>query len=70
MNKLQMLDPRDYYQKLSKKDKSNFLMYLSKRYDYRPCTISGKLRANSASQLRRDERENIIRTIQEDLWRV
>jgi hypothetical protein len=69
MAKSQNLDPKDYYQSLTKKEKSRFLRYLSQRYDYPSATMSGKLRENPASDLRRDERENIIKTIEEGLWR-
>ena len=65
-----MLDPRVYYQNLKKKDKSKFLNYLAKRYDYPSTTMSGKLRRNPVSQLRKDETENILKTIQTDLWRI
>lgn len=68
MPKSQNLDPKDYYQSLTKKEKSRFLRYLSQRYDYPSATMSGKLRENPVSDLRRDERENIIHTIEEGLW--
>lgn len=70
MSNSQMLDPKVYYQNLSKKDKSKFLRYLSQRYDYPSTTMSGKLRENSVSELRRDETENIIRAINEGVWRI
>lgn len=70
MAKPQNLDPKDYYQSLTKKEKSRFLRYLSQRYDYPSATMSGKLRENPVSDLRRDERENIIHTIEEGLWRL
>lgn len=70
MEHLQMTDPRVYYQSLSKKEKSRFLRYLSQRYDYAPTTISGKLRVNYVSDLRRDERENLCKTIQSGAWRA
>jgi hypothetical protein len=65
-----MLDPKVYYQNLSKKDKGKFLRYLSQRYDYASTTMSGKLRENSVSELRRDETENIIKAIEEGVWRI
>ncbi len=69
MAKLQNLAPEVYYQRLTKKEKSRFLRYLSQRYDYPSTTMSGKLRENPVSDLRRDERENIIHTIEEGLWK-
>lgn len=64
------IDPQVYYQNLSKKDKGKFLRYLSRRFDYPSSTMSGKLRENPIGNLRKDERENIIKTIEEGLWEV
>lgn len=45
------------------------LRYLSQRYDYPSSTMSGKLRKDPVSPLRRDEKENIIKTIETGVWR-
>lgn len=66
----QTIDPRVYYQNLSKKEKGKFLRYLSSQFDYPSSTMSAKLRENNVTVLRKDERENIIRTIAEDLWKI
>ncbi len=63
------IDVRVYYQSLSKKDKGKFLRYLTQRYDYPTATMSGKLRENNVSELRRDELENITKTIETGIWR-
>lgn len=63
------IDVRVYYQSLSKKDKGKFLRYLTQRYDYPTATMSGKLRENNVSELRRDELENIMKTIETGVWR-
>ena len=68
MGENQNINVRVYYQNLSKKDKGKFLRYLSKKYDYPASTISGKLRENPISSLRRDEELNIIQTINDGLW--
>lgn len=68
MGENQNIDVRVYYQNLSKKDKGKFLRYLSMKYDYPASTISGKLRENPISSLRRDEELNIIQTINDGLW--
>lgn len=68
--KIAEIDPRDYYQGLTKKEKGRFLRYLYIRYDYPPATMSGKLRESAVSDLRRDERENILKTIEKGLWKV
>lgn len=64
----QNIDVRVYYQNLSKKDKGRFLRYLSQRYEYSASTMSGKLRRDPVSPLRRDEEENIIKTIESGVW--
>lgn len=64
------IDPRVYYQNLSKKEKGKFLRYLSSRFDYPSSTMSAKLRENNVTVLRKDERENIIKTIEEGLWKM
>ena len=65
----QSIDVRVYYQSLSKKDKGKFLRYLSMRYNYPTATMSGKLRENNVSELRRDELENITKTIETGVWK-
>ena len=65
----QSIDVKVYYQSLTKKDKGKFLRYLSMRYDYPTATMSGKLRENSVSELRRDELENITKTIETGVWK-
>ena len=69
MSNFQHVDPRDYYQSLTKKEKSKFLLYLSGRYGYKSGTISGKLRSLPSGELRKDERENIINTINSGVWK-
>ncbi len=64
----QEIDVRVYYQNLSKKEKGKLLRYLTQRFDYPASTMSGKLRADAVSPLRRDEEENIINTIKSSLW--
>ena len=54
MSNFQHVDPRDYYQSLTKKEKSKFLLYLSGRYGYKSGTISGKLRSLPSGELRKD----------------
>ena len=66
----QDVDPQVYYQQLSKKDKGKFLRYLSRQYDYPSSTMSAKLRENPNNKLRKDESENIIKTIKEGLWKM
>ena len=65
----QIIDVRVYYQSLTKKDKGKFLRYLTQRYDYPTATMSGKLRENNVSELRRDELENITKTIETGVWK-
>lgn len=69
MAEKQKIDVRVYYQNLPKKDKGKFLRYLSRKYDYPASTMSGKLRNNPISPLRRDEELNIIETIETGVWK-
>lgn len=63
-----IVDVRGYYQSLSRSERGQFLKYLLLRYDYNTRTMSTKLN-NSNSLLRRDERENIEKTIESGVWR-
>lgn len=69
MAEKQRVDVRVYYRSLSKKEKGKLLRYLSKRYDYSASTISGKMRENPISPLRKDEEENITMAIESGIWR-
>ena len=69
MGKNENVDPRGYYQGLTKGEKVKFLNYLCQRYDYAPSTMSGKLRENAVSSLRKDETENLIKVIESGVWR-
>lgn len=69
MGKNGNLNPRDFYQGLNKKEKGKFLLYLSRRFEYPSSTISAKLREKPKSDLRRDEIENITKTIESGVWR-
>lgn len=69
MEEKRRIDVRVYYQTLTKKEKGKLLRYLSQRFDYPASTMSGKLRSDPVSPLRRDEEENIIRTIESGVWR-
>ena len=69
MAEIQRIDVRGCYQSLPKKEKGKLLRYLSQRYDYPTATMSGKLRENYVSELRRDELENITKTIETGVWR-
>lgn len=69
MAEIQSIDVRGYYQSLPKKEKGKLLRYLSQRYDYPTATMSGKLRENYVSELRRDELENITKTIETGVWK-
>ncbi|MCH3994315.1 MAG: hypothetical protein LKE54_04560 [Prevotella sp.] len=66
--KRKLVNPRDFYRELSRKDKGKFLLYLAKRYDYPTTTMSGKLRNNPTGELRKDEFENVSQAIEEGLW--
>lgn len=60
---------RDFYADLSKAEKSDFLDALSERFGYNRITISAKLRENAPNKLRSRELVNILKIVEEDVWR-
>lgn len=68
-SKNEALDPRVYYQSLSKKERGQFLRYLLIRHDYNTRTMSYKL-TRPDSLLRRDEKENVLSAIESGAWRA
>ena len=60
---------RDFYSGLSKQEKSDFLDALSDRFGYNRITMSAKLRENAPNKLRSRELANILKIVEEDLWR-
>ncbi len=69
MEKKNVVNVRDYYQSLTRKERGKFLKYLTIRYEYNARTMSTKLN-NVDSLLRLDERENIERAIESGAWRA
>ncbi|MBO5537641.1 MAG: hypothetical protein J5971_01120 [Prevotella sp.] len=64
MSESEMLTPQGYYQSLTRKEKGNFLRMLFQRFGYVPATMSGKLRKNSVSPLRKEEEKKIWKLIE------
>ena len=60
---------RDFYSGLSKEEKSDLLDALSERYGYNRITMSAKLRENAPNKLRSRELANILKIVEEDVWR-
>ena len=60
---------RDFYSGLSKQEKSDFLDALSDRFGYNRITMSAKLRENAPNKLRSRELGNILKIVEEDIWR-
>lgn len=60
---------RDFYSGLSKQEKSDFLNALSDRFGYNRITMSAKLRENAPNKLRSRELANILKIVEEDVWR-
>lgn len=69
MSKKGILNPQDFYRGLNRKEKGKFLLYLSQRFSYPSSTISAKLRESPISELRKDEYENIMTTIESGIWK-
>lgn len=70
MEKLENINPTVYYQNLSKKEKSQFLLYLSTRYGMKTNTIRRKLAKNPNSELTKLEEVTILEVIKEGLWKI
>lgn len=62
------VNPRDYYQSLSRKEKGKFLLYLAKKYGYPPSTMSAKLRENYITLIRDNELKDLQKTINSGVW--
>ena len=60
---------RDFYSDLSKQEKSDFLDALSDRFGYNRITMSAKLKENAPKKLRIGELVNILKIVEEDVWR-
>ena len=69
MGKSENVNPMVYYQNLSKKEKSQFLLYLSTRYCMKANTISRKLAKKPNSKLNKLEEVTIQVLIEEGLWK-
>ena len=70
MEKSENVNPMVYYQNLSKKEKSQFLLYLSTRYGMKANTISRKLAKKPNSKLTKLEEVTILEVIKEGLWKI
>lgn len=70
MEKLENINPTVYYQNLSKKEKSQFLLYLSMQYGMKANTIRRKLAKNPNSELTKLEEVTILEVIKEGLWKI
>lgn len=62
------VNPRDYYQSLSRKEKGKFLLYLAKKYGYPPSTMSAKLRENYITLIRDNELKDLQKAINSGVW--
>ena len=70
MEKLENINPTVYYQNLSKKEKSQFLLYLSTKYGMKANTTRRKLAKNPNSELTKLEEVTILEVIKEGLWKI
>lgn len=65
-----VVNPRVYYQSLSKKDKTQFLEYLLTHYGIKTNTISRKLAKAQFGVLNKLEEVTITHVIQSESWRL
>ena len=68
MDNKNVIDVRDYYNRLCRKDKGKFLRCLTAKFDYPASTMSAKLSMNSQLRIRKDEMINITNIIKLKLW--
>lgn len=64
-----IVSPRDYYTNLQKKDKTKFLNFLIKKYEFNYSTLRNKLARNSLGELSKLEKIAIERIILTEEWK-
>ncbi len=69
MENLRTVTPSDFYNTLSKKDKSRFLAYMHIKYALKPATLVRKLSKKSNDTLTVIEESVLNDEIQKGLWR-
>ncbi|MCH4213326.1 MAG: hypothetical protein LKF70_11135 [Prevotella sp.] len=68
--KIKVIAPRDYYQKLTRKERSKFLDYLYDQYGLQKNTIRAKLAKRPISPIKPIELQAIENTIEGEKWRM
>ena len=63
------INPMEFYQNLSKQDKTKFLAYVFRKEGISPITLSGKLRENPRSHLRYEEGKILEEIIKSEEWK-
>jgi hypothetical protein len=67
--KKERVNPRDYYQKLNRKEKSEFLNYLLLNFGMNYSTIRRKLSRTPLGELTKLEMMTINNVIENELWK-
>lgn len=69
MSENRRINPMEFYQTLSKEDKTKFLAYLQRKEGYSPITMSGKLRKKPVSHLKYEEGKVLEEVIESGEWK-
>ena len=69
MNDKMCIDPKEFYQGLTKKEKGQFLLFLYKKLRFKMTTMQAKLRKNPRCELHYAERILICDVIRDGEWR-
>ncbi len=70
MNEKMSIDPIEFYQGLTKKEKGQFLSFLNKKFRFKVTTMQAKLRNKPRCELYFAERLLISNVIRDGEWRL
>ena len=69
MDEISKINPMEFYQSLTKEDKTKFLAYLQRTEGFNSVTMSGKLREKPVSQLKYEEGKVLEQVIRSGEWK-
>lgn len=69
MSEKEKINPMEFYQNLTKEEKTKFLAYLQKTEGFNSVTMSGKLREKPVSHLKYEEGKVLEQVIQSGEWK-
>jgi len=69
MDEISKINPMEFYQSLTKEDKTKFLAYLQRTEGFNSVTMSGKLREKPVSHLKYEEGKVLEQVIRSGEWK-